>query len=167
MEFWAPRWDHWCLRLSLGRWSSLSMAYVTWSDKVAATWSKFYREVSVNMHLGTKSNDPKVILLCSIHHCSVLPSYLLSQQGGVQEEAGGFDFLPDFSDSSCWMDFFFATAFQLLSKSVSWWFIYLFIFCFLCMIWKKEFWICLTERYICRVNLYHLPQTESKLKVHT
>lgn len=68
---------------------------------MAATWSKFYREVSVNMHLGTKSNDPKVILLSSIHHCSVLPSYLLSQQGGGQEEAGGFDFLPDFSDSSC------------------------------------------------------------------
>lgn len=137
MEFWAPRWDHWCLRLSLGRWSSLSMAYVTWGDKVAATWSKFYREVSVNMHLGTKSNDPKVILLSSIHHCSVLPSYLLSQQGGGQEEAGGFDFLPDFSDSSCWMDFFFCHCFST-AEQVCFLVVYLFIYFLLSVHDMKE-----------------------------
>lgn len=64
---------------------------------MAATRSKFYIKVSVNIYLGTKPNNPKVILLCSIQHSSVLPSYLLSQQ----EEAGGFDFLLDSFDSSC------------------------------------------------------------------
>lgn len=66
-------------------------------DEAAAAWSEFCSEASVSIHLGTKLNGSSVILLCCLLHCSVLFSYLHSQQ----EKAGGFGALSDSSFGSC------------------------------------------------------------------
>lgn len=56
-------------------------------DEAAVMW-RFYLQASVCSHLGTKPNDPSVMLFCCLH-CFELLSYLHSQQ----EETGGFGFL--------------------------------------------------------------------------
>lgn len=58
--------------------------------------SKFSLKASVSSNLGTKPNDPSVMLFCSLH-CSGVHSYLHSQQ----EEAGGFGSLSDSFGSPC------------------------------------------------------------------